>query len=290
MLWTTYAEASTFFETHFKHPLTVSMVSGAAAGAAQAIIAAPAENVRLVLEGGKYHGWSSAWKDVFLGSQVHYQLTETRAQKLHDARETRLWMKEVREMAGRGWNGFSWGLCKDAFGELYSPMRMDSYLSNNQGFAVFFSLFELTRQTALTIRSRTEQLIGKVSNKPSTESHVPRIVHGTCLVAGGAFAGLAYEMTCRPFDEARRVVHAQRVSEPFNRTVPAALRALEHKVRTDGISYFFHQARVHDVGSLEAESLVRRRLRYALRVLGRVGPWGIGFLIWEIYGPGLSLR
>lgn len=116
MLWTTYTEASTFLEPHFTHPLSVSVLSGAAAGAAQAIVAAPAENVRVVLEGGTHHGWSSAWKDVFLGSQPHLALTK--AQNLREARETRLWMKEVGEMAGRGWKGFSWGLCKDAFGTL----------------------------------------------------------------------------------------------------------------------------------------------------------------------------
>lgn len=114
VLWTTYAEASGYLESHFMHPLSVSMVAGATAGAAQAIVAAPAENVRLVLEGGNHHRWSSAWKDVFLGSQPQSNLT--RAQKLSEARKTRLWMKEVAGMAGRGWEGFSWGLCKDAFG------------------------------------------------------------------------------------------------------------------------------------------------------------------------------
>jgi hypothetical protein len=31
----------------------------------------------------------------------------------------------------------------------------------------------------------------------------------------------------------------------------------------------------------------RARLMGTARVLARVGPWGIGFLAWEMYGPGL---
>lgn len=162
--------------------------------------------------------------------------------------------------------------------------------SDIKGFAVFFSLFELTRQTALAVRSKAEQLVSRLETKQGTESHIPRIVHGTCLVTGGVLAGLAYELSSRPFDEARRVVHAHYVSQPSNRTVAAALRALEDKARTDGIKYFFREARVHDTSSYETESLLRRRVRYTLRVLGRVGPWGVGFLIWEIYGPGLSFN
>lgn len=142
----------------------------------------------------------------------------------------------------------------------------------------------------MTVRTRTQHLIDRVRGNRGVESHVPRIVHGTCLVTGGVLAGLAYEFASRPFDEARRVVHAQRVSDASHRTIPAALQALGDKLRTDGIRYFFHGAHVHDEASVQADSLLRRRVRSVLRVLGRVGPWGAGFLIWEIYGPGLSFN
>ena len=147
-----------------------------------------------------------------------------------------------------------------------------------------------TFDAALTVRTSTQHLVDRVRGNRGTESHVPRIVHGSCLVTGGVLAGLAYEFASRPFDEARRVVHAQQVSNPLHRTIPAALRALENKLRTDGIRYFFHGPHVHDEASLQADNLLRRRVRSALRVLGRVGPWGAGFLIWEIYGPGLSFN
>ena len=51
VLWSTYSETSEFLEGRIKNPLAISLISGAVAGGAQAVVAAPAENVRLVLEG-----------------------------------------------------------------------------------------------------------------------------------------------------------------------------------------------------------------------------------------------
>ena len=93
----------------------MSLVSGAVAGGAQAIVAAPAENVRILLEGGNYHGWSSAWKDVFRDSESQQQVSK--AESLQQARQVREWVREVGDMAGRGWNGFTWGFLKDSTGE-----------------------------------------------------------------------------------------------------------------------------------------------------------------------------
>ena len=102
-------------EPHLTHPLAISLVSGAVAGGAQAVVAAPAENVRLLLEGGSYSGWSSAWKDVFRDSEGQVKLSK--AESLHQARQVRQWMSEVSDMAGRGWNGLYWGMAKDSTGE-----------------------------------------------------------------------------------------------------------------------------------------------------------------------------
>ena len=38
------------------------------------------------------------------------------------------------------------------------------------------------------------------ANRAAIERHLPRIVHGFTLVAGGGTAGLAYEVICRPWD------------------------------------------------------------------------------------------
>ncbi|KAL5490256.1 hypothetical protein ACEPAI_5089 [Sanghuangporus weigelae] len=272
VLWSSYSEASAFLEGQLSNPLAVSMASGAIAGGAQAIVAAPAENVRLILEGGGSHmSWSDAWKDVFRGTQT--DTIKSKSQALHEARQVRLWMQEVGEMAGRGWKGFGWGFAKDTF-----------------GFGVFFSIFELTRRTSNYLRAESMQLMRTLKGEDCTKSHVPRVVHATSLVTGGILAGLGYDIMSRPFDQARRIVHAQRVTDPVHRTVNAGLQAIMKHIRDDGLLSFFRSVSVHEsLRSPERSvSLFRRRMYSALRFLGRMGPWGAGFLIWEAYGPGLA--
>ncbi|KAH8117295.1 mitochondrial carrier domain-containing protein [Phellopilus nigrolimitatus] len=271
VLWETYSETTNFLEGHMSYPLAISLLSGAIAGGAQAVVAAPAENVRLVLEGGGNHaGWSSVWRDVFLGRQPEMDISK--AQNLREARQVRQWMKEVGEMAGRGWFGFGWGFCKDVC-----------------GFAIFFSIFELTRRTALTLKSKSLEVMNALEGKQAAKSHVPRVVHGMTLVGGGVLAGLAYEMSSRPFDLTRRIVHAQHVTDPKHSTASAVLQILTKKARDDGILSFFRAAPVHEsAGPAQSTSVCRRRMFSMLRVLGRVGPWGAGFLMWEAFGPGLS--
>jgi hypothetical protein len=117
VLWISYAETSNFLEPRIGN--AAIPVSGAIAGGVQALVAAPAENVRLVIEGGRKEGWSHAWKEVFRGTESHTQplALRSRPQQVHEIREVRGWMREVGEMAGRGWNGWGWGCAKDMFGE-----------------------------------------------------------------------------------------------------------------------------------------------------------------------------
>lgn len=115
VLWTTYTEASTRFGPHLDSQVSVAALSGAMAGGAQALVAAPAENVRFVLEGGSpATGWSHAWKEVFRGTRTSLPLSKR--DELHEARQIRDWMREVSDMAGRGWDGWKWGVAKDACG------------------------------------------------------------------------------------------------------------------------------------------------------------------------------
>jgi hypothetical protein len=93
VLWTTYTESATVLERHISQPVLLSCCAGAMAGGTQALVAAPAENVRLVLEGGTQNGWSHAWKEVFRGTES--QASSTKQQTVRDAREVRAWMKEV---------------------------------------------------------------------------------------------------------------------------------------------------------------------------------------------------
>lgn len=127
-------------------------ISGATAGAIQAIAGAPAENVRILMESGVVHttsvsGWRHAWKEVFLrtganglhsleppskrtkmtsgGGEVNlrsrlasmgFSLDGNGKVQLSDMRETKAFMREVRSMAGRGWDGWGWGCAKDVVG------------------------------------------------------------------------------------------------------------------------------------------------------------------------------
>jgi hypothetical protein len=124
VLWTTYSESSSILTNNLKaHPITIAAISGAVAGGAQAIVAAPAENVRLVIEGGSVGGsWSHAWKEVVRETATNQSI---RNDDLREIRQVRSWMAEVREMAGRGWNGWGWGLAKDVCGELGTISRRD---------------------------------------------------------------------------------------------------------------------------------------------------------------------
>jgi hypothetical protein len=96
----------------------VAALAGGFAGGCQALAAAPAENVRLLLEGGSVgQSWGSVWKEVFR-SRVPPTSTTTQ-QEIHEIRELRNWLKDVRNMAGRGWDGWRWGCAKDICGKPY---------------------------------------------------------------------------------------------------------------------------------------------------------------------------
>ncbi|KAI0748306.1 hypothetical protein C8Q80DRAFT_1317985 [Daedaleopsis nitida] len=275
VLWETYSAASSQLEPHLAaHPTTLAAASGALAGGAQAIVAAPAENMRFALEGtSPATGWHDAWKEVFLRTQP--MTTMPRAEQLSEARQVREWMREVGEMAGRGWDGWGWGCAKDVC-----------------GFAVFFAIFDITRRCAAQTKMFSQDFVDHTPPESELDRqrfralrrHTPRIVHATTLVAGGAIAGLAYELVSRPWDAARKAVHIDRLAPARDRRSIVAIIA--RKAREDGVlSFFANPAHApHDPST----SRTRRRLNAALRTLGRVGPWGVGFLVWEAFGSGLS--
>lgn len=113
ILWTTYGEANRRLEATLpNHAVLNVMISGALAGACQAFAAAPAENARILLEHGfGGHSWSCAWKEIFQTGNSGNNHTTRR-----DLRQIRGWFHEVGHMAGRGWNGWGYGLGKDTLG------------------------------------------------------------------------------------------------------------------------------------------------------------------------------
>lgn len=120
VLWTTYSEVSSAIEPHVgHHPTLIAAISGACAGATQALVAAPVENVRLLIEGGTVsHSWSHAWKEVFRATS---NTSMSRTENMQEIRKIRSWMKDVGDMAGKGWDGWGWGLMKDSCGTFSRP-------------------------------------------------------------------------------------------------------------------------------------------------------------------------
>ncbi|KAF9262170.1 hypothetical protein L218DRAFT_929801 [Marasmius fiardii PR-910] len=269
ILFTTYTETSQILEPHIgNHPTLTAAISGGAAGGVQALVAAPAENVRLLVEGGTvYHSWSHAWKDVFRGTEL--RAGEYRTENIKDVREVRRWMKEVGEMAGRGWNGWGWTCIKDV-----------------SGFAMFFTVFSITKRLATDARTSSESMIGQYEKKETFHRFIPRVLHGLLLVTGGVLAGFGYELTIRPWEYGRntaRLNHLHRLTRPEEPSTPMLI-TLARKFREDWRSFFRDpSASVPHVDTTLSSN--RRRLLYALRTLARVGPWGVSFLVWEIFGP-----
>jgi hypothetical protein len=121
------------------------------------------------------------------------------------------------------------------------------------------------------------------------QRHAPRTIHGFTLVTGGVIAGLGYEMITRPWDAARRAVHLREIV-PGEGTRYTRFRVLEAVVglyKTQGLAGFFRDPSVAAMPEAEkvsrtAVDRLRQRLWTTARVLGRVGPWGVGFLVWEM--------
>ncbi|KAF8894475.1 hypothetical protein BD779DRAFT_1435056 [Infundibulicybe gibba] len=268
ILWTTYGSSARFLKPYLKNePIFLAALSGAMAGGVQALAAAPAENVRIVLESASFGStWNHAWNEVFRSSLP-------RENKIQEARCLRIWAREVRSMAGSGWSGWGWGCTKDIFGTPPEALK---------GFAAFFAIFEVTRHTAMNTRRMVENIdLSHFSGSESPRNQLSRTAHGTVLVAGGVLAGLVYEYVTRPWDTTRRQWrHYQASDASINKKI-SALKFIIIKLRSDGIS-----ATVSDPSP--PQSLNHTKTRQLFRTLARVGPWGVAFLIWEACGPGLA--
>ncbi|KAJ7582646.1 hypothetical protein C8J56DRAFT_225653 [Mycena floridula] len=260
VLWTTYSEVHATLDPHIGyHPTATAAISGAFAGLAQAIVAAPVENVRLLLEGETaYHSWTHAWKDVFTGTEPPKPLTK--AEAIDNVRQVRTWMKDVAEMGHRGFDGWRWGCLKDLC-----------------GFSAFFSIFEITRRVALYAKTASKNYADAIpqGKGDSLKRNLPRMVHGLTLVFGGVTAGLVYEIVIKPWDAARRLVKISNHHE-------SALHILKRHLRQDGLFSLFRDP------NKAGKQSSNRAFYGMLRALGRLGPWGVGFLVWEAYGPGLN--
>lgn len=195
VLWTTYAEAYSVIEPNLQHhPLMGAALSGGIAGGVQALIAAPAENVRLAIEGGTAgHSWAQAWRSTMRNSPAIAR--KSRGTQIQEAREYRKWMREVGDMAGRGWSGWGWGCAKDVCGmwlaqlaSLLVPYSMIC-LHGVLAFSAFFAIFEVTRRVGQAAKARSEDLISHVDKSGtrfvSIKHQAPRFLNSVILVSGG---------------------------------------------------------------------------------------------------------
>ncbi|KAF8889761.1 hypothetical protein CPB84DRAFT_1785330 [Gymnopilus junonius] len=260
ILWSSYAETNGRLELFLgDHALVNAAISGGIAGACQAIAGAPAENVRIILEHGfSGHSWSCAWKEVFREKFVRPG-TENILRRYRDIRYLRGWLHEVGEMAGRGWSGWAWGCGKDAL-----------------GFAAFFLIFELSRSAASAAKDLSSDLLSPILSKAQNESLIkrqfPAVVNSIVLVTGGVIAGLTYEWVGRPWDVARRTIHLEKLAHP--RRKEPSHHVLKRYVMTHGLKSFLKHPGMET-------TVARTRWTRVLRTAGRVGPWGVGFLVWE---------
>ncbi|KAJ7184271.1 hypothetical protein C8R46DRAFT_455907 [Mycena filopes] len=266
VLWASYSEASAVLQPHLgAHPTSMAALAGALAGGTQAVVSAPAENVRLLVEGGTAkNSWSHAWKAVFRGSAPS---TSSRNETIEEIRKVRNWMKEVGDMAGRGWNGLGYTLGKDV-----------------TGFAAFFAIFEITRRIALRVKALTQDAT-RSAEATGHIKHLPPFAQGLTLVTGGVAAGLSYEVIGRPWDVAR---HAARLNVLSNQEYCSPVVLVTRKIREEGFLCLFRDPTAASASNPPAARDWQRRMYGVLRTLARVGPWGVGFLVYQAYDSGLS--
>jgi len=157
---------------------------------------------------------------------------------------------------------------------------------------MFFAIFEVTRNVAKEMKLYSLGLVqpskvADVGRPTAIERHLPRVVHGFTLVAGGATAGLAYEVICRPWDATRKLAHIEQVrAYAAQRPRRYLIDSIARKIHDDGLLSFFRDAASKEEGTLSSPRY--QKLLVAARTLGRVGPWGVAFLVWESFGPGIS--
>lgn len=128
---------------------------------------------------------------------------------------------------------------------------------------------------------------------------IPAVVNGTVLVTGGVghfacsrvpvfivlqmkvVAGLTYEFISRPWDVARRTIYLDRLEKSYAHDSFHTI--LRRKIAKEGLGSLFKS-----MASPSESTGSKSRWNTALRTAGRVGPWGVGFLVWEAYSSGLS--
>lgn len=154
---------------------------------------------------------------------------------------------------------------------------------------------------------------GSINEERSRTSTVARVAQSVVLVGGGGnpgvlhcqlaihcrylivVAGIGYELIGRPFDVIRREWHIYTVTQSINGTScpPSHIpQVVLQTLRGQGMRALFrpvtHTPSTSDSIAERGQQRWQRRLYPVLRTIARVGPWGIGFLVWEAFGSGIQ--
>lgn len=195
-LFTTYTTAENQLSSSdlTLHPYLVPALAGGIAGAAQSLISAPLDNLRLLqairsdsdhLRNFKFKGWIPLLKKVFLplSHPIHSSPRSTNSEK------SKLW-------ASRG-----------------SSMLGLSILKDSIGFATFFSLFQIGRDLGKRSAGSVDQSIYIMWTRSDAQGFdesqrgwTGRILQSFVIVLSGATAGWAYGIVAEPFERIRRVL------------------------------------------------------------------------------------
>lgn len=204
-LFTTYTiteAALKYFPTEPINQYYIPFISGATAGAAQSLISSPLDNVRAVLatraNSPNTVEWRG-WRHVAVEALFPKWLTTTIPFKESPFRFVMTWFKSTGSL-------FQFTLLRDS-----------------SGFAVFFSIFELSRSLArragkavdrfqANLKKKTQaigfaiDLDAMLENDLVPRGWTGRVVQALVIVMTGIFAGIGYGIVGRPFDRARTVV------------------------------------------------------------------------------------
>ncbi|KAK9900038.1 hypothetical protein P389DRAFT_165167 [Cystobasidium minutum MCA 4210] len=204
-LFTTYTvteAALKYFPSDPINPYYIPFISGATAGAAQSLISSPLDNVRAVLAARSAKPSTVEWKGwrhVAVEALFPKWLTTTIPFKQSPFRFILYWFRSTGSL-------FQFTLLRDSL-----------------GFAVFFSIFELSRSLAkragkavdrfqANLRQKTQaigfdfDLDAMLENDLAPRGWTGRVVQATVIVMTGIFAGVGYGIVGRPFDRARTIV------------------------------------------------------------------------------------
>ncbi|WAQ87309.1 hypothetical protein PtA15_8A213 [Puccinia triticina] len=187
------------------HPYLVPALAGSVAGAAQSLISAPLDNLRLLqvsqANSGlgsssssstkiQFKGWIPLLKQVMLplSLSTHPGSNSTGSERF------KLW-------ASRGWGMLGLSVIKDSL-----------------GFATFFSIFQIGRDLGKRLANSVDRSIHIVWT--GSEDHdefvgargwTGRILQSCVIVLSGATAGWAYGIVAEPFEALRRALWQARL-------------------------------------------------------------------------------